>query len=46
MESPTLGDSPRGVTDEEAVPEADVPEIELIIKVLNFLINLNILTIT
>ena len=42
MESPTLGDSPNGLTDEEAVPEADVPEIELIIKVRNSFVSLSI----
>jgi len=32
MESPRLGDSPDGVTDEETAADSDVPEIELIIK--------------
>ena len=33
MESPRLGDSPDGATNEETAADSDVPEIELIIKV-------------
>ena len=46
MESPTLADSPDGVKDEEVVPEGDVPEIELIIKVWNISISLKNLKTT
>ena len=34
MESPRLGDSPDGATSEETAADSDVPEIELIIKVI------------
>ena len=34
MESPRLGDSPDGATNEETAADSDVPEIELIIKVI------------